>query len=86
MSKVLGVALYFVIWWTVLFAILPFGIKSQFESGDIVPGSEGAAPARPLMLWKFLATTVIAAVLWGVVYLFIAGHILSLDAIPLGPR
>ncbi len=43
MNIVLGLALYFVIWWTILFAVLPIGIRSQYEAGEVVPGSEGAA-------------------------------------------
>jgi hypothetical protein len=42
-----GIALYFVIWWTVLFAVLPFGVRSQAEAGDVVSGSEPGAPAAP---------------------------------------
>jgi len=85
MSFVLGAALFFVIWWMVLFAVLPFGVKSQFEGGEVVPGSEGAAPQRPMLWWKALATTIIAAVIWGIVCLFVAGHVISLDSIPFGP-
>ena len=40
MPLILGLALYFVIWWTFLFAVLPFGVQSQLEAKDIVPGSD----------------------------------------------
>ena len=30
-----GLAVYFVIWWTVLFAVLPFGVRSQAEAGSV---------------------------------------------------
>ncbi|MCA1952299.1 MAG: DUF1467 family protein [Hyphomicrobiales bacterium] len=40
-----GVAIYFVIWWTTLFAVLPFGIRSQREAGTVAPGSDPGAPA-----------------------------------------
>jgi predicted secreted protein len=85
MSPVLSVALYFVIWWTVLFAILPLGVKSQYEAGEVVPGSEGAAPHAPMLLRKALITTVVAALVFAVVYLFVAGRIISLDDVPIGP-
>ena len=85
MSYVLAAALYFVIWWMVLFAVLPFGVKSQFETGEVVPGSEGAAPQRPMLWWKALATTLIALAIWGVVCLFVTGKVISLDAIHIGP-
>ena len=86
MSPVFGIALYFVIWWTVLFAILPFGVRSQYETGQVVPGSEGAAPARPMLLRKMALTTIVSAVVFGVVYLFIVKHIVPLDWFPFGPR
>lgn len=60
-------AVYFVIWWTVLFAVLPFGIRSQVESGEVVQGSEPGAPALPGLRRKVVITTLIAAV----VFLFV---------------
>ena len=48
MSVTFGIAVYFMIWWIVLFAVLPFGRpQTQDEAGDIVPGSEPSAPTRP---------------------------------------
>ncbi len=64
MNWILGLALYFIIWWTLLFAILPFGVRSQQEMNDVVPGSEPGAPARPQLGRKILANTVISAVVW----------------------
>jgi predicted secreted protein len=57
-----GLALYFVIWWILLFAVLPFGIRSQAESGDIVQGSEPGAPALPALREKAIWTTLVASV------------------------
>lgn len=58
-----AIALYFVVWWTVLFAVLPFGIRSQVQAGEVVPGSEPGAPALPVMaakaIWTSLAATVV---------------------------
>jgi len=66
MGWMLGSALYFIIWWTLLFAVLPFGIQSQHELNQVVPGSEPGAPAHPQLGRKLLVNTVIAALLWGV--------------------
>jgi predicted secreted protein len=66
MTWSLGTATYFIIWWVLLFAILPFGVQSQHELDDIVPGSEPGAPARPRLLLKLGVNTVIAAVFWAV--------------------
>ena len=60
-------AVSFVIWWTVLFAVLPFGIRSQVESGEVVEGTEPGAPALPGLMRKAVITTLIAAV----VFLFV---------------
>ncbi|MBZ6074977.1 DUF1467 family protein [Microvirga puerhi] len=57
-----GTALYFIIWWTLLFAILPFGIRSQAEAGEVVEGSEPGAPAAPGLREKALWTTFVSAV------------------------
>jgi len=64
MGLALGFALYFIIWWTLLFAILPFGVRSQHEMNDIVPGSEPGAPARPQLGRKLVANTIVAAIVW----------------------
>jgi len=47
MTSSLGTATYFIIWWLLLFAILPFGVQSQHELDDIVPGTAPSAPAPP---------------------------------------
>ena len=57
-------AIYFVIWWTVLFAVLPWGAWSQAELGSVEPGTEPAAPRRPLLVQKAVATSLISAVVF----------------------
>jgi len=64
MGWIFGIAVYFVIWWTVLFAVLPFYVRSQKEAGDVVPGSDPGAPDNPRILRRVLANTVVAAVIW----------------------
>lgn len=57
-----GLALYFVIWWILLFAVLPFGVRSQVESGEVVQGSEPGAPAFPALREKAIWTTLVASI------------------------
>ena len=57
-----ALALYFVIWWVLLFAVLPFGVRSQAESGEVVAGSEPGAPAAPALQEKAIWTTLVASV------------------------
>ena len=73
MNLVGGIALYFVIWWISLFAVLPFGIRSQHESGEVVAGTEPGAPVLPGLLKKAAITSVIAAVIFaGVWYVWVS--------------
>lgn len=55
-----ALALYFIIWWLTLFAVLPIGVRSQEEAGEVVPGSEIGAPAKARMGFKVLLTTAIS--------------------------
>ncbi len=80
MSISLGLALYFIIWWMVLFAVLPFGLTTQEEAGDIVPGTPGSAPARSRMLRIFLINTVVAAIVFAVVWAAITFKWISIIA------
>jgi predicted secreted protein len=63
MSIVSLVAIYFVVWWVVLFAVLPFGVRTQDDEGDIVLGTTHSAPTRPHLLKKALATTIVSAII-----------------------
>jgi len=63
----MAVAVYFTVWWIVLFAVLPWGISSQDEARDIVPGSDPGAPMLPHLAVKALWTTGISAVVFGVI-------------------
>lgn len=78
-------AIYFVVWWTVLFAVLPIRVKTQGEAANVVPGTTESAPERPALLLKAAWTTVISAIvcagLWALIH---SG--LTLDDIPFLPR
>lgn len=59
-----ALVVWLIIWWLVLFIILPIGIRGQAEEGDIVEGSEPGAPHSLNIKRKFIQTTVIASILW----------------------
>ncbi|MEZ5819074.1 MAG: DUF1467 family protein [Hyphomicrobiaceae bacterium] len=62
------IAVYFVIWWVVLFAVLPFGVRTQGEAGNVVPGTPESAPAN-FRLWRVVGiTTIVAAVVFAVLW------------------
>jgi hypothetical protein len=70
MTIPMAIAIYFTIWWIVLFAILPWGVRSQQEDGDIVAGTDPGAPVAPRLLIKAAATTVLAAILFAGLWVF----------------
>ncbi len=80
-----SVAIFFLIWWVVLFMVLPWGIRSQHESGgDIAPGTDPGAPAIP-NLWRKLGwTTLVSAVIFAGCYLAYAQHLLTFGGL-MGP-
>ena len=71
------IAIYFIIWWVVLFAILPWGVRSQQESGEVAPGTDPGAPAVHRLWTKLIYTTVAASVVFGILY-----AVYVLDLIP----
>lgn len=66
MSWFTGVVVYAVIWWTILFAVLPWGVR-RTENPEA--GHDPGAPAKPNIGWKFLWTSVVAAIIWTAFYL-----------------
>ncbi|HXP13384.1 MAG TPA: DUF1467 family protein [Stellaceae bacterium] len=73
----LDIAIYLVIWWIVLFAVLPFGVKPARE-GEL--GHDAGAPQKPHLLAKALATTVLAALIWLLVHWAIVTELAKLQA------
>ncbi len=68
-------AIYFVLWWIVLFLTLPFGVRSQHEDGEGAPGTDPGAPIVSHMGRKLFWTTVISAIIFASAMLaFNAGY------------
>ena len=61
--------IYMIVWWTVLFAVLPFGSKSYAEAGlDVTDGGDPGAPVDPQLLKKAWRTTWISAIVYAIGY------------------
>jgi predicted secreted protein len=86
MSVSLGLALYFIIWWLTLFAVLPFGMRTQDEAGEVVPGTPESAPARARMLRVFAWNTLLSAVVFLFVWLAITRKWISISALDMTNR
>ena len=75
-------AVYFVVWWMTLFAVLPFGLKTQAEAEEVVLGTVESAPARFRGGRVVLTTTIVSALIYGGWYILSARMGLGIDAIP----
>jgi predicted secreted protein len=74
MTLLSGSMVFFVIWWVVLFMVLPFGIKT-----DETPpkGFEPGAPKNPQLLNKFLITTLLTGVVWSIIQVIMLNHLIT---------
>ena len=81
----LGTALVFaIVWWLILFMVLPFGAAPPEK---VEPGMATSAPAKPRIPLKLAITTVLAALVTAlVVWLIDSGMIQLRPAPPPGPR
>lgn len=67
-----GIAVYFIIWWTTLFTVLPWGIETDSSTGQV------GAPKLPRLKKKAIITTVLSTLIWlGVYYLVTYTDVLS---------
>ena len=69
-----GILVYAVIWWLVLFMVLPWGVQ---RSEQAEPGHAVEAPSNPRIVFKFGITTVIATALFAVAWWLIASDLIS---------
>jgi predicted secreted protein len=68
MSISFAIAIYVVLWWTVLFAVLPVGLRTQGEEGTVVPGTPESAPMHPRLLRIAVITTIVSTIIYGAVW------------------
>jgi predicted secreted protein len=71
MTLVSGAMVYFVIWWIVLFAVLPIGVKVP---GQPTKGFATSAPEHPQMKKKCYITTAISAIIWVMIQIVMLNH------------
>ncbi len=68
-----AIAIYFIIWWTTLFAVLPWRVRNSHEAGSKVEeGQDAGAPVAHGLKWKALVTTIIATAIFLPVYLYLS--------------
>ena len=83
MDSLILFGIYIFIWWTCLFAVLPFGVRTQQEEGSVVPGTPESAPAKTPRVWRIIAiNTVVSTVIFAIVFAVIKLRLITIDTIP----
>ncbi|MCE9507373.1 MAG: DUF1467 family protein [Alphaproteobacteria bacterium] len=74
MSVLTAVFIYFLIWWVMLFTVLPLGVTRNQEDGK---GFDAGAPAKADLKKKLILNTVISAAILGVIQLLVVTGVLN---------
>jgi len=77
MAWTTAVAIYFLIWWVVLFAVLPWGVRPQGDEG--APGTDPGAPAVHRLRAKLVWTTVVASAIFAACAMIYVYGLITLD-------
>ena len=79
MAVATAIAIYFLIWWIMLFAVLPWGVRAQGEEG--APGTDPGAPTVPRLKAKLIWTTIASAVVWAICAVVYTKGLVTLDGL-----
>jgi predicted secreted protein len=79
MTFTTALAAFFLIWWVSLFAVLPWGVRSQHEGGEMAPGTDPGAPTSFRLGQKLLWTTAVAVVIYAGCYVVYNQHLVTLS-------
>jgi predicted secreted protein len=79
MAIATAIAIYFLIWWIMLFAVLPWGVRAQGEEG--APGTDPGAPTVPRLRAKLIWTTIASAVVWAICAVVYTKGLVTLDGL-----
>ncbi|MDG2416849.1 MAG: DUF1467 family protein [Pelagibacterales bacterium] len=66
-----SIILFLIIWWLILFILLPISIDTNASNATEYEGNDRGAPNNPHLLKKFIITTIISVILWFVVFLLL---------------
>jgi predicted secreted protein len=78
-------AIYMVVWWTVLFAVLPLGTVTYAEAGiEVTDGGDPGAPVDPKLGRKAFTTTWVSGIIYGLGWLVWHFHLIHLPNLPSG--
>jgi predicted secreted protein len=70
-------AIYILVWMVCLFAVLPWGARSQSDSGEITHGTDPGAPVSFAVWKKLLVTTILAFIVLALIGLGVSNPMLQ---------
>ncbi|MBI1300494.1 MAG: DUF1467 family protein [Alphaproteobacteria bacterium] len=82
MQPVSALVVFVIIWWSVIFCVLPIGQATHYEEPE--EGEDYTYPGSPNKLnmkKKLIITTVISIILWVITYIIIESEIIDLREI-----
>ena len=82
MSVAHSLVLFASIWAVVFFMVLPIGMVSQAEDGNVLPGTPASAPANPVIVRKIVVTTVVALLVFAAVWSIVTFRVVTVESIP----
>ncbi|GHF40877.1 DUF1467 family protein [Seohaeicola zhoushanensis] len=81
MGPVSGIVLYVIIWFLCFFVALPMRLRTQGDSGSVVPGTHSGAPEVHHLKRKAIIVSVVALVIWAIVATIILSGWITMDDI-----
>lgn len=72
-----AIAIYFLIWWVVLFAVLPWGVRPQGEGG--VRGTDPGAPVMANLKLKLVWTTIVSTAIFAACWFVYTRRLVTLE-------
>jgi predicted secreted protein len=79
MSTTTIIAIYFVIWWVTIFAVLPFGVHVRRNDDQLTPGADPGAPLTHRVGRMLLLNSLVAGVVFGVFYVIYVSKVIPYD-------
>tara|TARA_A100001234_G_C12437672_1_gene305560 strand:- start:271 stop:522 length:252 start_codon:yes stop_codon:yes gene_type:complete len=68
MSLTGSFVVFVILWWLILFMVLPRDINSQKDKDFVVLGTDPGAPSNPNIVKKLIITTAITSILFAIIY------------------